>query len=117
MDYVDPIPPVINLLKNGLDVRVYGNRFPANAEVPSVLVRTAGGTDYTRLQVIARANSDFEAMDNLIRATNYLSNNAAHIQGIKVFWLERESNPIHDVDEDSGKPEAWGYMRLEHLEA
>ncbi|USK77833.1 hypothetical protein [Peribacillus frigoritolerans] len=117
MDYIDPIPPVLNLLKNGLSVRVYGNRFPAKAVVPSVLVRVSGGTDYTRLQLIARADTDYEAMIHLLSATNYLSRNAAYIQGIKVYWIARESNPTHDFDEDTGKPEAWGYMRLEHLEA
>lgn len=117
MEYIDPIPPVLKLLKNALSIRVYGNRFPSNPELPSLIVRVAGGLDYTRLQLIARANVDHEAMKNLIDAMNYIESNAAYITEIRVLWAARETNPIHDVDEDTGKPEAWGYMRLEHLEA
>ncbi|MCU6603766.1 hypothetical protein OCO53_25330 [Peribacillus frigoritolerans] len=117
MDYIDTIPSVVKLLKTLLGVRVYGNRFPANAELPSLMVRSAGGTDYTRLQLIARANSDSESMGLAINAMNRLENNAAYLSGIRVVWAERESVPVPDYDEDTGKPEAWVYLRLEHLEA
>ncbi|MEP9408568.1 hypothetical protein ABKP09_19815 [Peribacillus frigoritolerans] len=117
MDYIDTIPSVIKLLKTLLNVRVYGNRFPANPELPSLMVRSAGGTDYTRLQLIARSNSDSEAMSLVINALNRLETNAAFLSGIRVVWAERESIPVPDMDEDTGKPEAWGYIRLEHLEA
>lgn len=100
-----------------MGIRVYGNRFPSNAELPALMVRSAGGTDYTRLQLIARSNSDSEAMGIVINALNRLESNAPFLSGIRVIWAERESIPVPDVDEDTGKPEAWGYLRLEHLEA
>ena len=117
MEYIDTIPSVVKFLKNLVGTRVYGNRFPANAELPSLMVRSAGGTDFTRLQLIARANSDSEAMSLVIKAINQLETNASYLTDIRVLWIERESVPVPDMDDDTGKPEAWGYLRLEHLEA
>lgn len=117
IDYVDPIPPVIQFFSNRLDFDVYGNSFGTNPELPALLVRNAGGTDFTRIQLICRAEKDHEAMSSLIHAMNLLERNASDIEGIHVVWCEREANPIPDTNIDSNKPEAWCYMRLEHLEA
>jgi hypothetical protein len=117
ISYVDPIPPVRRLLDEMMDERVYGNKIPSTGTLPAVLVRSVGGTDYTRLQVLARANDDIQAMGVLIRAMNILEQNASFIRGLRVSWIEAETNPIHAEDEDTGKPEAWCYMRMEHLEA
>lgn len=117
IDYVDPIPPVIRVLKPFFSVRIYGNQFPSSVSLPAILIRNAGGNDYTRLQLLVRGNSDIEVMQLLIEAMNTLQRNAAYIQGLSGVWIERESNPLPDTDEDTGKPEAWCYMRMEHLEA
>lgn len=117
IDYKDPIAPIIRLLKPLLDpIRVYGNTFPSNPVLPAVLVRSAGGSGYTRIQIIARDNSDIQAMWNCIEASNALVRSAAHIQGLRSVWAERETNPIAAVDDDTGKQEAWCYIRFEHLE-
>lgn len=117
IDYIDPIPPVLRMLKPLYEERIYGNQFPLNPSLPAILIRNAGGNDYTRLQVLVRGNSDIEVMWLLIDVMNTLERNAAHIDGLRGVWVEKESNPLPDKDEDTGKPEAWAYMRMEHLEA
>lgn len=115
IDYVDPIPPVIRLLKSVIDAPVYGNTMPNNPKLPCVLIRNAGGLDYTRLQLLTRGNSDIESMNLLVRAMNELIRHSSNI-GLRGVWIERESNPISIMDEDTGKPESWCYMRMEHIE-
>jgi hypothetical protein len=117
IQYVDPVPPVRKLLDALMEERVYGNQFPQNVGLPAVLVRNTGGNGYTRIQLWVRANDDIQAMNILIRAMNLLERNAASIRGLSVLWAERESVPIPDRADDTGKPEAWCYVRLEHLEA
>lgn len=114
--YVDPIPPLIRLLKPSIEARVYGNTLPTTATLPCVLIRNAGGTDYTRIQLLARANTDIDAMKTLIAAMNILIANAAFVSGLRVIDIQKEINPINSVDQDTGKPEAWCYLRMEHLE-
>ena len=116
IDYVDPIPPVVSFLNRVMGFRVYGNTMPSNPVLPSLVVRSAGGNGYTRLQLIVRANDDVTAMATLIRSMNELERNGAEIN-LAGCWIERESNPLPSVDNDTGKPEAWAYMRMEHLEA
>ena len=115
IEYTDPIPPIIRLLDTFMEPRVYGNTF--GTTLPAVLVKSAGGTDFTRIQIIARSNSDIDSMRLCIQAMNILERYSGSITGIRVLWVDRESNPIPSVDEDTGKPEAWCYMRLEHIEA
>lgn len=115
--YVDPVPPLINLLKPSIQARVYGNTIPASAPLPCVLIKNAGGSDYTRIQLLARAATDIEAMKFLILSMNILIQNAAYIRGLRVFDIQKEINPINSIDEDTGKPEAWCYLRMEHLES
>lgn len=120
IDYKDPIPYVLKLLIPSFGLRnisIYGNTFPLSPKLPSVLVKTAGGNGYFRLQLLARGKTDIEAMNSLISVMNYLERNAQYIQGLRVSWCERESNPISSVDEDTGINEAWCYMRLEAAES
>ena len=116
IDYIDPIPPVVRFLNNVMDERVYGNRMPNNSTLPVLVVKSAGGAGYTRLQVIARANDDVTAMQLLIKVVNLLERYGSEI-ALAGCWIERESNPMPSVDEDTGKPEAWCYLRMEHFEA
>ena len=118
IDYVDPIPPLIALFKAG-EFKVYGNTFPTNmsSTETALLVRVMGGTDYHRIQLLTRSTSDISAMYELIEASNFLIQNVSRIQGLRATWAERESNPIHSTDQDTGRPEAWCYMRVESLEA
>lgn len=118
IEYVDPIPPVLRMLSPLFKdrARVYGNTFPTSFSLPAILLRNAGGDEYTRLQVLVRGNSDIEVMRLLIDVMNTLERNASSID-LRGVWIEKESNPLPDRDEDTGKPEAWCYMRMEHLEA
>ncbi len=117
INYKDPIPPILQLFETYLDIGIHGNTFGSSPSLPALLVRNAGGTNYTRVQLIARAEKDFEAMGHLIQAMNLLERHASQISGLNVVWCEREANPIPDIDQDTQKPEAWCYMRLEHIEA
>lgn len=118
IDYVDPIPPITRFFNLFFeDIRVYGNTFPKNVTIPCLLVRPAGGTNYSRIQLIARSQRDYEAMDILVRAMNYMERSAQAVKDLDVLWCSKESHPIPDVDSDSGAAEAWCYMRLEHMEA
>lgn len=117
VDFVDPVPPIIRLYKSHLKESVYGNTFPTGYRLPALLVKQAGGDGYFRIQLIARADKDYEAMNLLIRAMNVLENHASYLDGLRVIWVQKESNPIPGVDDDTGKPEAWCYMSVDAFEA
>lgn len=118
IDYLDPVPPIVQFFAARLQgVTVYGNRFPGAVALPALLVRNAGGTDYSRIQLLYRADEDFDAMQGVIDAMNALSAGAAYIGELRAAWIEAETKPIPDTDGDTGKPEAWCYMRVEHFEA
>jgi hypothetical protein len=117
IDYKDPIPPIVQFFSSRLEMGVHGNTFGSSPSLPALTVRNAGGTNYTRVQLTCRAEKDYEAMDGLIRAMNLLERNSSQIRGLQTVWCSREANPVPDVDLDTQKPEAWCYMRLEHLEA
>lgn len=119
IEFKDPIPPVLKLLRVEFAdaYGLYGNSFPTSAKYPAILVRMVGGIGYFRLQLIARSDSDISAMWALIEVMNYLERNAGNMKDLRGAWCEREVNPIHDKDEESGKHEAWCYMRLEALES
>ncbi|HGH7177524.1 TPA: hypothetical protein ACJMKJ_005168 [Bacillus wiedmannii] len=116
-EYKNPIPSIIQLLQ-AHNVPCYGNKFPRDAEYPSIVVRTAGGNGYSRLQLIARSEkSDIEAMDLITSTINTLENKTAKMKNLQVLWCRRDSNPVAYFDQESNKEESWCYMTLEHLEA
>lgn len=118
IDYLDPIPPIVQFFADRMpDVNVFGNRFPVSVALPALLVKGAGGTDYSRIQLLYRAGTDFDAMQGVISAMNMLERSAAGIRALRGAWCQPETKPIPDVDGDTGKPEAWTYMRFEHFEA
>lgn len=117
IDYIDVIPLLIQFLQERLDIGVYGNAFPVRYSLPAVVIKSAGGTDYTRIQILARAMTDHEAMNILIEVMNRLEREASQVKGIRVIWCVRETNPISSIDPDNNTAQAWCYMRLEHLEA
>lgn len=117
IDYVDPVPPLLDFFSKRLTVNIVGNTFAMNQPYPQLLVRSAGGNDYSRIQLISRSeSSETESMDLLIQAINLLERYAADISGLSILWCSREGNPFPSLDDDTGKPEAWCYMRLEYLE-
>ncbi|MFD1423425.1 hypothetical protein ACFQ4J_06670 [Laceyella tengchongensis] len=117
IDYIDVIPSLVQFLKGRLDIDVYGNTFPESFMLPALVVKSAGGTDFTRLQLLVRAGKDHEAMQVLINVINLLERYANQIKGIRVIWCVRETNPVPSIDPDNNVAQSWCYMRLEHLEA
>lgn len=118
IDYVDPIPPVLNFFKVYMpDIKFYGNTIPVGVTLPVVAIKNAGGSNYTRLQLLARADSVVQATQVLIRAMNTLERCAGNIQGLDVTWCQHETAPLPDMDDDTGKPESWCYMKLDNIEA
>ncbi|MCQ2010546.1 hypothetical protein NOM01_11015 [Sporolactobacillus sp. STSJ-5] len=118
IDYVDPIPPVLKFFKTYIpNVPVYGNEIPTGATLPVLMIKNAGGSDYTRLQLLVRAVSSSQATQALIRAMNMIERYAGNIQGLDVMWCQHETAPMPDIDDDTGKPESWCYMRLDNCEA
>ncbi|MCC2483726.1 hypothetical protein LKM01_18030 [Bacillus pacificus] len=116
-EYKNPIPSILQLLQS-YQVPCYGNKFPSDAEYPAVVIRTAGGNGYSRLQLISRSEkSDIEAMEIITNAMNILENKAAKMKNLQVLWCRRDSNPVSYFDQESNKEESWCYMSLEHLEA
>lgn len=116
IDYKDPIPPVFRFFKARTDIHVDANTFQSGIS-EGLLVRSAGGLGFTRLQMIYRSMDEGAAMSGLISCMNLLEREAAGISELKGSWCEREGNPIPSKDEQTGAFEAWVYMRLEHLEA
>ncbi|MGR9527682.1 hypothetical protein ACSS31_28900 (plasmid) [Priestia megaterium] len=116
IDYLDVVPPVRKFIDDLIEEKVYGSSFPSTPVLPAVLVRNMGGSDYTRLQLLARANDDITAMKLVIKAMNLLERYGANIVGLRVLWIEKDTAPIASKDDDTGKFEAWCYMRMEHLE-
>lgn len=119
INYKDPVPPIIGFLNGAFDGRIalFGNEFSSGVKYPAVLVKSMGGVEYFRIQLLCRAETDIEAMAHLIEVMNYLEQYGHGISGIRVTWVGRESAPIPAKDEDTGIPEAWCYMRIEALEA
>lgn len=116
IDYVDPIVPLVKFLTPMYTERIYGNTIPSNAELPVILLRNAGGSDYTRLQVLVRGRSDIEAMHLCIDVMNTLIRHGQSID-LRGAWIQKEVSPISSVDQDTNRPESWGYLRIDHIEA
>lgn len=116
IDYKDPIPPVFRFFKERIDIHVDANTFQANI-TEGLLIRSAGGNGFTRVQMIYRSKDEAGAMSGLISYMNMLERGAGAIDGLRGSWCEREGNPVTSKDEETGSFEAWVYMRLEHLEA
>jgi hypothetical protein len=117
IEYQDPVIPLVQFFKRYLpEIHVYGNMLN-EPRYPALMVRVAGGIGFSRIQLLVRAEKDYEAMQYLIQAMNKLQKDASVITSLPGSWCEKEGNPIPSVDTDTGKPEAWVYLRLEHLGA
>lgn len=125
IDYVDPTPAVIEFLSdffNESEVEVVGGKIPADMQGTVIGVRPAGGSPYaarpfSRVRLLARADVDFDASDALIAACNELERYGYQLKGVRVLQIRVDGRPIPDTDEDTGQPEAWTYILIEHLEA
>lgn len=116
IEFKDPIPPIRNFFKENTDVYVDANTFQSGI-TEGLLVRSAGGLGFSRIQMIYRSKDEGAAMSGLISCMNLLERNASSIVSLRGSWCEREGNPIPSRDEETDAFEAWVYMRFEHLEA
>lgn len=116
INYKDPIPPVFRFFEDNNVGHVDANTFQSNI-TEGLLVRSAGGAGFSRIQMIYRSKDEGAAMSGLISCMNLLERRASVISGLRGSWCEREGNPIPSKDEETGAFEAWVYMRLEHIEA
>lgn len=118
ISYVDVVPSLLGVLERSLlpyDRRGYS--FDQSITYPCVMVRTVGGTDNTRIQLIVRANSEGEAMEACINSANTLEQDAQYMDGVVSFGITMDSKPIITYSSDDNKPEAWCYLTLDHLES
>jgi hypothetical protein len=118
IDYVDVIPGLLGVIERarlGYDYRGY--RFDQYVQYPCVMVRPVGGTDSTRIQLIARADNPNEAMKACIDASNALTQDSQYINEFVPFGITMDSNPMLTYTTEAEKPEAWCYLTLDHLES
>lgn len=127
-DYVNPVLPIVKFLRQQLaaevsgGARIVGGMFSGDERGPALSVKLAGGaTDvpnpYSRIQLLARASVDYEAMALVIKASNALVRDFEKIQDLRVITVRIETRPIDTRDGDTQLPESWCYIIIEHLEA
>ncbi|MDT2759270.1 hypothetical protein [Enterococcus xiangfangensis] len=117
MDYVDASGSIRDFLKATFfdDFNSFRTwKIEARAPLPCLLVKTAGKST---VQLLVRSESDIEAFEKCVEVGNYLKRNFAYIEGVNVFDIDFQMPPIPDVDEASGKNEAWCYMRITYFES
>ncbi|MGM0215067.1 hypothetical protein [Enterococcus sp. AZ109] len=116
MDYVDASSNIRNYLKAAFSDEFKAFRtwkIEAGAPLPCLLVKTIGKST---IQLIVRSKDDVEALVKCTEVGNYLKRNFADIEGVNVFDIDFQMPPIPNVDEDSGKDEAWCYMNINYFE-
>lgn len=125
IDYIDPVPHIMRFLRAELgtqDFRIVGGMFAKGEEGPAISIKLAGGAPnaiepYSRIQLLARADSDSTATAMVIKASNAIERNYHLIQKLRVKSAYTETRPIDTRDADSDKPESWIYVIIEHMEA
>lgn len=125
IDYIDPAPHIRRFLRAELgtqDFRIVNGVFAPGEEGPALSIKLAGGAPdaiepYSRLQLMARDSVDYVATSIVIKACNALARNYHLIQVLRVKSVRIESRPIDSRDSDTGKPESWVYVIIEHMEA
>ncbi|WP_248499324.1 hypothetical protein [Staphylococcus aureus] len=128
IDYIDPVPPVLKFLKLYMaaevagGVTIVGGMFEADERGPALSVKLAGGAPdigepYSRIQFLARSDSDVQSLNLVIKACNTIARYFDHIQGLRVKSVRIETRPIDTRDADTNLPESWCYVVIEHMEA
>lgn len=116
MDYIDAASSIKDFLKAAFfdDFKAFRVwKIEAKAPLPCLMVKTIGrGT----IQILVRSENDVEALEKCTEVGNYLKRNFADIDEINVFDIDFQMPPLPDVDETSGKDEAWCYMRINYFE-
>ncbi|MGG5376068.1 hypothetical protein IGI57_002576 [Enterococcus sp. DIV0213j] len=82
-------------------------------ELPCLLIKTVGKNT---VQLVVRADSDIEALEKCTEIGNYLKRNFSDVEGINIFDIDFQTTPTPNVDEITGKDEAWCYLRINYFE-
>ncbi len=128
IDYVDPVPPIMKLLRNQMaadvasGVKIVGGMFGGDEKGPALSIKPAGGASsvpepYSRIQLLARSDSDSKSLALVIKACNALERYYDLIEGLRVKTIRVETRPIDTRDGDTNLPESWCYVIVEHMEA
>lgn len=117
MDYVDASGSVMQFLEAAFsdDFRSFRSwKIEAKAMLPCLLVKTIGKGS---IQLLVRADDDIEALEKCTEVGNYLKRNFADIDEVNIFDIDFQMPPIPNVDDETGKNEAWCYMRISYFES
>lgn len=124
MDYTNIVSPFVNYLADRYadqSIEVVGGEIPSGYLDRVLSIKYAGGSPniaepYTRLRILARAETDLEATALAILALNTLQNEFEFITGFHIKNLRVDTYPVDAID-DTGKRESWFYILVYHLEA
>lgn len=117
MDYKDASSSIRNYLKAAFSDEFKAFRtwkIEASAPLPCLLIKTVGKST---IQLLVRSEDDIEALEKCTEIGNYLKRNFSSIEGINVFNIDFQMPPIPDVDDKTGKNEAWCYMSINYFES
>lgn len=116
MDYVDCTVPVMRMLQAAFKGEIKSFRAykrESGAALPCLIVRQVSSNT---LQLSMIAEDDIQAIELLIDIGNFLKMNQEAIEGVTMKSIAFQTTPIPDYDEDTEKPGAWCYMRIDYLE-
>lgn len=116
MDFVDASGSIRSFLKAAFNDEFESYRtwkIEEKAPLPCLLVKTVGKNT---IQLLIRSDNDIEALEKCTEVGNYLKRNFAYVDGVNLFDADFQTAPIPDVDDVSGKDEAWCYMRINYFE-
>lgn len=136
MDYVDCTSPVMRMLQAAFSDEIKSFRAykcESGAALPCLIVRQVS-SNTLQLSMIAEGDAkgdvkgdakgdvkgdiqgDIQAIELLINVGNFLKMNQEAIEGVTMKSIAFQTTPIPDYDEDTEKPGAWCYMRIDYLE-
>lgn len=122
MKYIDVVPPIVSFTASRLqNIDVVGGEITAGSLGKVVSIKLAGGAPqaaepFTRIRLLARAETDWEATEILIEVINLLQTDFDLITDINIKNLLIDSYPVDSID-DTGQRESWCYAVVYHLEA
>lgn len=117
MDFVDASSSIRKYLKAAFfdDFKSFRTwKIEAAAPLPCLLIKTIGKNT---IQLLVRSESDIEALDKCTTVGNYLKRNFSGVSGVNIFDMDFQMPPIPNVDEETGKNEAWCYMQIDYFES
>lgn len=122
MDYINVVPPIVSFIASrASNFDVVGGEIDSGNLGKVISVKLAGGAPntaepFTRLRLLSRAETDWEATDIIIEVINLLQTDFHLISDLNIKNLLLDSYPVDSID-DTGQRESWCYIVVYHLEA